>query len=328
MKNLVWLFLIFVLALALVSAPQSITQASQVGAYLYTRTTPSVIYADDQDRTTIEVFTTNQNVSGVSLKSYHYEDWQMLFDDGSHGDRNAGDGVFTLSEVTTEMLPPYSMEFFQGKAGSAYIDIQVTYSNGQPPDEGYTHINVVAPGIVYPFQPVASNRVASEYALFVTDPDGKIFHGEPYPAVDREIDLSAATRMFYDLYPDDFDFLVVMPIHRNFRPSYEYSEGPVPFATTVRAAADNIGVDDYYIDDTIDYGCEERLLTVIYHTAGYGKMLTHEIGHTWSAFIGDQQGLQDKMTAHWNANSDLGGIMGISSHPMLTTRKLRWIGWV
>jgi hypothetical protein len=310
-----WHFCTFLMVLTLLAGPQFITQASQAGAYLYTRATPSVIYADGQDSTTLEVFTTNQNVAEVSLKSYYQENWQILYDNGTHGDRTAGDGVFTLDGVTTEMLPP-DMWLFDGRAGSADFDVQIIYSNGQPADFGYAHLRVVDPGVEFPAEQTAPGMVASEYALFVSDPQGQIFNGEPYPAVDQYIDLSTATRMFYDVYPDEFDFLVVMPMHPNYRPTYEYSEGPVPFATTVRAAAQNIGVDDYYIDTTIDYGSAERLLSVIYHSADYGSVLTHEIGHTWSAFIGDDE-LQDQqyMTAHWDANSDLGGIMGMYVTP-------------
>lgn len=318
MKYRSWHFVPFFVVLASSLGLQSSAQASQAGAYLYTRTTPSVIYADEQDSATLEIFTTNQNVAEVSLRSLKGGDWLPLYDDGTHGDRIDGDGVYTLEGVTTSTLPP-DMWLFQDMAGTADFDIQVTYTNDRPPDTGFAHIRVVDPSIHFPAERAAPapNMVASEYALFVADPEGQIFNGEPYPAVDQYINLSTATRMFYSVYPDEFDFLVVMPIHPNYRPTYEYSEGPVPFETTVRAAAQNIGLDDYYIDETVDYGSQERLLSVVYHSAGYGSLLTHEIGHTWGVFIGDEQGLQDQkyMTAHWNTNSDIGGIMGMYVTP-------------
>ena len=316
MKRRIWQITPIIVAIILLLGVQTTTQASQAGAYLYTRATPSVIYADGQDSATIEVFTTNQDIADVSLRTANGGEWLPLYDDGSRGDRSADDGVYTLDGVTTATLPP-DMWLFQGMAGTAGFDLQITYTNGQTADTGYAQIRVVDPSIRYPAEQVTPDLYASEYALFVTDPQGEIFHGEPYPSVDQEIDLGAASRKFYSIYPDDFDFLVVMPMHPTYRPTYGYSEGPVPYATTVRAAADNIGVDDYYIDDTVDYGSPERLLTVIYHSADYGSMITHEIGHTWSAFIGDAYGLQDQqyMTAHWDANSDIGGIMGMYVTP-------------
>lgn len=316
MKHRAWLTTIILLLLTLLAGHPTPTRASQAGAYLFARATPSVIFADGQDSAKLEIHTTNQNIAEVIISSYKTGETLPLFDDGTHGDRLAGDGIYTLDGITTNTLPP-DMWLFQGKAGSSDYDFQITYLDGSSPDSGFGFINVVTPGTDFPADQVAANMVASEHALFVADREGMIFNGEPYPVVDDYINLGAATRMFYDVYPDEFDFLVVMPIHPNYRPSYEYIEGPVPFATTVRPAAENIGVDDYYIDTSIDYGSPERLLSVIYHSAGYGSLLTHEIGHTWGVFIGEGEGLQDQeyMTAHWNAYSDLGGLMGMYVTP-------------
>lgn len=309
MTHRLWLVAAFIFAFTLVCAPQSVSQADQSGTYLYTRVSPAAIYADGVDSATIEVFTTNQNVAEVSLSSYRTGETLMLFDDGSHGDRLAGDGVYTIDGITTSFLPP-DMWLFQGKAGTADFDIMVNDSGGQSTGYGWGIIRVVDAGVEYPAQQVAPNMFASEYALFIADPEGQISHGEPYPLVDQELDFPTATQMFYSVYPDDFDFLVVMPIHPNYRPSYGYVEGPVPFATTVRPAASHIGM-DFHADETASYGSAGRLLTVVYHSAGYGSMLTHEIGHTWGVFIGDAQGFIDQKyhTAHWDAHTDVGGTM-------------------
>jgi len=305
------------IVVVLLFGPQSIIQADQSGAYLFTRVSPAAIYADGEDSATIEVFTTNQNVSEVNLSSYKTGETLLLFDDGSHGDRIAGDGVYTIDGITTNTLPP-DMWLFQGKAGTADFDIVVNDNSGQSAGFGWGHIRVVDPTVEFPAQQVAPNMFASEYALFIADPEGQITHGEPYPLVDQELDFPKATQMFYSVYPDDFDFLVVMPIHPNYRPSYGYVEGPTPFATTVRPPASHIGM-DFHTDDTARYGSAGRLLTVVYHSAGYGSILNHEIGHTWGVFIGDVQGFIERQyhTAHWDAHTDVGGTMASFVTPFM-----------
>ena len=160
MKNTKWQIGAFLFVISLMFGPQTVTNAAQAGAYLFTRATPSVIYADGQDSALIEVHTTNQGVANVSLKSYKNDEALPLYDDGTHGDRAAGDGIYTIDGVTSNTFPA-DMWLFQGKAGSIYFDVEITYTDGRTPDLGFGHINVVDPGVRFPTEQVGrEDRIA------------------------------------------------------------------------------------------------------------------------------------------------------------------------
>jgi hypothetical protein len=76
----------------------------------------------------------------------------------------------------------------------------------------------------------------------------------------------------------------------------------------VKTPAQGIGLNDF--NETEQFGSDGRLLSVVYHSAGYGAILTHEIGHIWSAYAGDNFGLlgAEPCLCHWIANTDIAGI--------------------
>jgi len=307
LNNAINIVTLFFVGLMIILPAQPVA-ANRQGAFLYERFTPPVIFNDGQDSTTLEIFTTGENIANVNLRPDGGNSWFPMYNDGTHGDKQANDAIYTLDQITTSFAPVKFELWIYNVMGWTSLEAQITYTNDQEPDIIYLSPMVVDSRVSFPSAQIGEGLYATEYALFISDQQGDIFHSEPYPAVDQEIDFSVATRKFYSIYPDEFDFLVVIPTHRNYRSSYGYLEGPVPFEITVRTPAKGIGEQDF--NDAVLYGSQGRLLSVVYHSAGYGSVLTHEIGHTWSAYVGFDSGLlHPDRPFHWTENTDIGGIM-------------------
>ena len=285
---------------------------SDENALQYYYIDPMVVQKGDTSATlTIEVTTTGTHISRVYLvpSPGNYVVETDLVDDGTNGDRVAGDGIYTASNVpinTNNM----NLNIGFGTHATTGPDVIVEKTDG-PSESDYLRIGVIAEDQNFAAVELADGLFATQYAFFIEDPDGIVLDTENWPLGDVRCGKEhfEASQLLYSVLPDSFDFIIVMPAHAIFDPDRNYAEN-VPYFVRVKNDIQNIGIDLF--NNTSDFGSAGRLKGMIYHSWGYGAILDHEIGHFWCADLGESLNLTrcaDCYGNHWNPLSDIGGQM-------------------
>lgn len=280
--------------------------AASEPAFVYYTLDPIVIYADDEEtRLTLEVATTGVGVTGVRLVSPEQRD---LFDDGTRGDRVAGDGIYTTNRAQASRKYG-TMRFGTHETNGRYhiaIDLE---GGGQ--EEHWLGIGFVSPNLHYPVARKGDGMYATSHAFFIVDPEGELLDTRDWPLGYIHCGQSqfGVFEKLYSVYPDAFDFVIIMPAHPIYDPSRDFAEN-VPYFIGARNDVENIGAAIF--DNTGRFYSDGRLKGMIYHSWGYGSILDHEFGHRWSAYLGtayDVSGCEDCFGPHWNPLSDIAGQM-------------------
>ena len=86
------------LVLILITLLRGSASAAPVGSFLYYAFDPPVIYNDGAGSTTLEVVTTGQGIKEVQVNVQNV--WKRMFNDGTRGDKKAGDATWTLDGIT------------------------------------------------------------------------------------------------------------------------------------------------------------------------------------------------------------------------------------
>jgi hypothetical protein len=273
----------------------------------WTRATPSVVWWNDPNSTTtLEVHIIGRNdVARVWLTRLGTNDYMgraELFDDGTHGDQQAGDNVFTLSNVHLphgNTLPQRGWNCWTSWVHVGLIDGMEMQTYGTTVgwvDQKYKDIFEtieLAPGLS-----------ATAYAFFIEDSNYEVMDNYPISTVYCGFEFFEATRKLYSVLPDAFDMAQVMPGMRILRP--DDLEENVPYNVRVSNAVEHIGL--IMKDNTAIYGSAGRLKSVIYQSFASTGVFDHEIAHTWGAAIGQSLGLTDG--PHWNEMTDICGQLG------------------
>jgi len=292
------------LCTALFSVP---LQAAHVGSFLYFWFDPQVIYNDGTSTTTLQIATDNQDVRQVMLRGTSSAGWIDLYDDGTHGDRKSGDGIFTVNKVTSDALgvTHYPLRF--GGTHSSYgLETRIVKGSGKVETCWEVGIGIVDKAQVFEATKLAADIRVSEYAVFLVDPKGKALDSKiPLGSVKCGMTAFYAFQRLYSVLPDSFDFVAVMPAGSIFDPSRDYAEN-IPYEVRVKNEIQNIGQSIF--DNTAKFGSKGRLHGMIYHSFGYGAILDHEIGHGWAAW-GFAQALGVSDGVHWVADTDVAGQM-------------------
>jgi hypothetical protein len=267
----------------------------------YYRFSPTAIYNNGQDSTTLEIYT-GGNATTVTVKpEFADEPVYQLFDDGTNGDAIVGDGVYSLGGISTSMFPEDLIFPIQWDASGQNADLStiwlsavISYTSGQVITIGSIELRVLSPQVEYPAEQVGNGLFATEYAFFIVDPAGETYTGN-FPNI-TDYDGQAIAKKFYSVYPDEFDFLNFTVVRGDL--------GMKAHAGVLQPPAQNIGYDNF--DYTAEYGSQGRLLTMVY-SGTHGGLLNHELGHSWGVEFGDAEGFANG--AHWSGNSDIGGIL-------------------
>jgi len=316
--------LFVVLVGALGAAPDA--HSARVGSFLYYRFDPPVIYSDGRTPTTLEVATTGWGIAEVLVELPELG-FRPMYDDGTHGDRVAGDGIYTLEGITVS-LPIRS---FGGTHAVSGFEVKIIKSDGteevnREPSLGLVDADQWFPAVQLGQGPFRGEAVyATAYALFIVDPFGSALGTPNWPlgSVRCGRRTFAAFHKLYSFFPDLFDFVIVMPSGGIFDPKRDYAEN-VPYFVAAKNEVRHIGIPLF--DKTAAFGSRGRLRGMIYHSFGVGSILDHEIGHAWSALFGRKLGLTDwdgrtrydyrTTRHHWNPYTDIAGQMAaFVSHP-------------
>ncbi|MBN2879632.1 MAG: hypothetical protein JXN65_08385 [Clostridia bacterium] len=271
--------------------------------------TPSVVWLNDpESTTTIEVHIEGRNdVSRVwmtDLGSDEAEGRRELFDDGTNGDKIPGDNIYTLADV---VIPCHTRsETYYTWWGFIRVELKDGTMMGNNYGLAIGQVNPVNKE-AFKVQDFGDGVTATTYAVFVEDPDYQIFEGYPVSDFYCGMEMPYASQQIYQFFPDEFDFITVMPGMQCFRTG-DLAEN-VPYHLPVSNYVENIGMP--MIDHTEEYGSAGRLRSFVYHSFGSIAIMDHEMGHSWAAYIGQDMGiLKDEWSPHWNSMVDTQGQMG------------------
>lgn len=291
-------------ALVLGAAPLG---AARVGSFLYFHFDPQVIYNDARSATRLEVFTDKKNIRRVEFEVLAPKrQWLRLYDDGTHGDRQAGDGVYTRSGLTSDTLglTRYPLRF-GGTHLSYGFTTRITKTGGASETSYELTIGIVDRRQQFPARALAEGIGATSHAVFLVDPSGELLDTTiPLGRVRCGTTAFGVFAKLYSVLPDAFDFVAIMPAAQIFDPSRGYAEN-VPYEVNVRNADQHIGLGVF--DRGAEFHSPARLKSMVYHSFGYGSILDHEVGHRWVLGFGRGLGLSDGV--HWEALTDIGGQM-------------------
>lgn len=288
------------------------TNAARVGSFLYFWFDPQVIYNDSKSKTTLRIYTEKKDVVSVWLQTVaqgYPDSWVELFDDGTHGDSTAGDGTYTLNKITSDTLGITNRALPFGGTYSTYgFQTKIVKKSGKVETNWEVGIGYVDKAQVFQTKRFSTNLLATQYALFIVDPSGKILDAKiPLGAVKCGDTAFGAFEKLYSVLPDMFDIVIVMPAAQIFDPARNYSEN-VPYAVPVKNKIRNIGMEIF--DNSARFFSKGRLRCMVYHSFGTGQILDHEVGHAWSAWhFARSLGIGESDTAHWADNTDIGGQM-------------------
>jgi hypothetical protein len=278
---------------------------------------PSVVWCGDPtSTTTLEVHIVDRtDVARVWLTYLGTDEDEgrgELFDDGTHGDIEAGDNIFTLSDVALPCRGGRSIEHGWNRWMGF---LRVELDNGDQIGNNYgMSVGQVDKKYKDAFEitELAPGLTASAFALFIEDSQYEVMDGYPVANVYCGKSNYAAYQKLYTVLPDIFDVAMVHPGMPIYKPE-NFGEN-VPYNVLVSNQVENIGVD--IMDNTAKFGSNGKLQSVIYMSFGAIAVFDHEIGHTWGPGIGQSLGLfssiynYDVNQGHWNEYADIEGQMG------------------
>jgi hypothetical protein len=268
---------------------------------------PNVVYRGDENtKINIEVTITGQDITRVHIVAPIETD---LYDDGTNGDRIAGDGIYTINGVDHNTA---NLTLFFGGThnswGRFHLKIEKTDNSVE---EHWLSIGVVEENQQYEVTKLADDLYATQYAFFIVDAAGETLDITEWPLGNVRCGKEnfEITQKFYSVMPDIFDFIITMPSHPIYKPD-TFGENS-PYFVRAKNEIQNIGIDIF--NNTGEFGSAGRLIGTIYHSWGYGSILDHEIAHAWCADIGESldlcRGENSGWSNHWNKYSDIAGQM-------------------
>ena len=279
--------------------------------------TPSVVWCGDEDSTTtFEVHIVERSdvarVWMTELGTDEDEGRAELFDDGTHGDIAAGDGIFTLGDV---VLPCEVDRFFDFGWDRWLGFLRVELRDGTQIGNNYgLFVGLVDPAYKNQFEvtELAPGITATAYGVFLEDTDHEVIDDYPVSSVYCGTTNFVAYQKLYSVFGDDFDFASVMPGMVVFRP--ENLAENVPYNVLVANEVQHIGIDLF--DNSAVFGSAGRLKSATFQSFATIAIFDHEIAHTWGAAIGQSLELLspiytwDVDQGHWNENADMEGQLG------------------
>ena len=296
-------------ALLLAAAAPTAAQEPQASAsaYRYYRFTPAVIFADGVDSTTLEVFTAGADIASVEVNWNNT--YRRMYDDGTHGDGVARDGVYTLNGLARAFPPGHRLNF-EGKHTIWGCRVKIVKTGGSEETASDPTVGFVLPDARFPTIDLGGGLSATRSAFFIVDSGGQIFPNMPLVPLYCGKPFPAAFQKLYSVFPDAFDFGIVMPNHKLFDPE-TYREN-VPYYVAVKNDVQHIGMAIF--NETAGFFSRGRLRGMIYHSWGYGAILDHEIGHAWGVLAGYGLGMvyetpRPTRAGHWAGWVDVDGQM-------------------
>lgn len=216
-----------------------------------------------------------------------------MFDDGTHGDEVAGDGVWTLT-FALGLAEPSRLRLYDGLVDSVSIAIAATNSNQTPVSpansiDARVDVAIVSRSLEdeFPVRVIDAATQMTDTMIDIVDPTFD------------EADIERTIARVYDVIAGDpFDFAVLFHTHTT-------GDG-VPRSIGVKNDVSGINVAAF--DHTAAYGSAGRLQQIAFQNAHtLGLEINHEIGHRWAAYL-NQAALNLSLPTgfHWGPSNHVG----------------------
>jgi len=217
---------------------------------------------------------------------------RALRDDGATGDRARGDGIYTLSLPPAEVVGLLKPDDVL-RAEVGYLEV---YDGTTLVARGNVFADILTSDIpLPPVTSLAADAQRTDYLVNLVDRDFVLTNG---------FDMSTVLRRFYDLFPDDFDFVSVIAVPGYFRNRYHFA---------VKSDVRGIGITPF--DASRTYGSAGRLLgiTMFPNNSLFDPAeaaFQHELGHQWINFLPFAP--LNYAIPHWPLSDLASGIMGFA----------------
>jgi hypothetical protein len=285
------------------SAPGAVA-AGDGGAFVLVdaEVKPYAVWSDEVASTSITVTVRTRDDEGVELALEYFDGLAggsgvarsaRLYDDGSHGDVVAGDGVWTRAFVP-DVSEPAELRLYEGQVDVLPMAVVARRADGDrvaPANaiDARLELGLVSRTLDGEFETtaLAADARATSHVVNLRSPG---FDGA---------DLGSVMRRVYDVVgADAFDFAVVF--------STRSTGDAIPRSMGVRN--DVRGIHRPIFDDSRAYGSRGRLQQIVYQNAHVaGLEINHELGHRWGAFLDDPAlNLAIPTGFHWGPSTHVG----------------------
>jgi hypothetical protein len=266
--------------------------------------TPYAVWSDDVDHPITVTARTENSAANIQLALSYFDGLvggsgaqitAPMYDDGTHGDAVAHDGVWTLT-FALGIAAPTQLRLYDGRVDS--ISIGITAAAGSATVAPANSIDArVDLAIVdralendYPARAIDATTQVTDTMVNIVDPNFDETH------------LERTLQQLYAVIPGDpFDFAILFRTRTT-------GDG-VPRSVGVKNDVGGINVVAF--DRTADYGSAGRLQQLVYQNAHVlGLETNHEMGHRWAAYLNlPPLDLALPTGFHWGP-SDHVGVMG------------------
>ncbi|MEN6369051.1 MAG: hypothetical protein ABFD77_05045 [Thermotogota bacterium] len=275
---------------------------------VWTSVRPSAVWCADKNSTaTIEAHIVGRD-DVRSVRVIGPNETFQLYDDGTHGDAEAGDFVFTAAGVRPYCNTRYLLRY--GNAvGTWYGNLEVTLASGERVvDEKSLRIGLVHPRYAnaFRFETYGDGLSATVFAFFIEDIDRAVFDAYPVSSTPPDVAAREAVRRLYSVFPDQFDFVLVMPKTPIFAVADFYET--TSLAIRVANNAEYIGLPVF--NRGAEYGSGGFLTGIVYHSFGGLDLVDFEMASLWGADVGASLGFSVEIEPGrylWSPLSDVGG---------------------
>jgi len=263
---------------------------------------PYAVWADEVSSRQITIKARTKGTGNVTLTLTYFDGLidgtgaqivKPMFDDGTHGDAIARDGVWTL-RFPLELSEPSRLRLYDGLVDSVSIAISASDADRSPVSptnaiDARVEVALLSRTLTntFPARVIDTDIEVTDTLVNIVDPN---FDGQ---------NIERLMQRVYDVFPaDPFDFAVVFHTRT--------SGDGIPRSIGVKNDAIGINVPVY--DHTSAYGSSGRLQQVVFQNAHtLGVEINHEIGHRWAAYL-NQPALNLSIPTgfHWGASNHVG----------------------
>lgn len=230
---------------------------------IWDRFTPGVI-DPSQPQTVLFEAKTEGSPTSVTLELQSPASIVTLKDDGTGGDKTAGDGIFTVKLSTADVLKSFTPDdvnrnfvgFLRLKKGNETVQANV-FADVITPDIPAVQIRKISATVQW-----------SDHLINLVD-----------PAFFNTFDIAAVTQKLYSQFEDSYDFLNIVYEIPHLQNRYHFG---------VRNDVQGIGIQTF--DNTAAHGSAGRLLGITVFPIpqmfdGASPACQHELGHQWLQFL-------------------------------------------
>jgi hypothetical protein len=262
---------------------------------------PYAVWADTVRAQPLAVTARTKSVGAIGLSLSYFDGLiggsgtqitKPMFDDGTHGDAVAADGIWTLA-LRLDVHEPAVLRLYDGQVDALPITIQASDGSGivAPTNSIEARLDVAM------LDPALRGSVAAtvvDASMLVTDSVVNLVD----PTFESRT-IARTTQRLYDVFAGDpFDFAVIFHTRT--------SGDGIPRSFSVENDVLGIGLTAF--DQSAEYGSAGALQQVVFQNAHtLGLEINHELGHRWAAYLNKPAlNLTLGNGVHWGPSAHVG----------------------